>query len=185
MTDERPSLLFVDDDDTLRRLMARELAAHGYDVRTAKSVDDAKCVAEGDPPEFAVVDLRMPGASGLELIDALLALDAATRIVILTGWGSVPTAVDAIKRGAVAYLQKPVVLAELLAALTVEAKTPATSAQSAKSAAEALPSLARQEWEYIHRVLDEQDGNISSAARILKTHRRSLQRKLQKHPPTD
>lgn len=192
MSNERPSLLFVDDDDTLRRLMARELAERGYDVRVAKNVDDARAQALLDPPEFAVVDLRMPGASGLDLVDSLLELDAETRIVILTGWGSVPTAVDAIKRGAVAYLQKPVALEELVAALSSSSSskssstsTSSSSTSSTSSTSSELPSLARQEWEYIHRVLAEQDGNISAAARILKIHRRSLQRKLQKHPPHD
>ncbi len=173
------SLLLVDDDVTLRTLMARELKERGFDVRVAGDVAAATTLATEDPPELAVVDLRMPGASGLDLIDTLLALDAHTRVVVLTGWGSVPTAVEAMRRGAAHYLQKPVSLDDLVAALSTEASSASTSSGPASE----LPSLARQEWEYIHRVLAECGGSISAASRQLKIHRRSLQRKLQKHPP--
>lgn len=174
------SLLIVDDDATLRSLLARELAERGFDVRVAGDVPAALALATDDPPELAIVDLRMPGASGLELIDALVALDAHTRVVVLTGWGSVPTAVEAMRRGAAHYLQKPVSLDDLVAALSSEPPAPAPPPNSSTSE---LPSLARQEWEYIHRVLAECGGSISAASRQLKIHRRSLQRKLQKHPP--
>ena len=190
-----PSLLLVDDDVTLRALLARELAERGFEVRVAGDVASAAALAADDPPELAVVDLRMPGGSGLELIDVLLGLDAHTRIVVLTGWGSVPTAVEALQRGAAHYLQKPVGVDELVAALTPDPPSPTASSSSSSSLSSSLsssssslssvelPSLARQEWEYIHRVLAECGGSISAASRQLKIHRRSLQRKLQKHPP--
>jgi two-component system response regulator RegA len=190
------SVLLVDDDTVLRERLARGLREHGFDVRTAADVHEALEAARTDPPELVVADLRMPGPSGLTLIELLLAIEPATRIVMLTGWGSVPTAVEALQKGAAHYLQKPVTLKELIAVLvpdeapspqvtTMKTTTTATktTGPGATAAAE-VPSLARQEWEYIHRVLAECDDNISEAARRLGLHRRSLQRKLQKLPPT-
>lgn len=181
MTDETPatipqSVLVVDDDDAFRTRVARGLTERGFDVRTASNATEALQVARNDPPEFAVVDLRMPGGSGLPLIEGLRALDPTTRVVVLTGWGSVGTAVDAMKRGATHYLQKPVTLDTLVGALLGEEKPPAAPDDG-------LPTLARQEWEYLQRVMAECGDNVSEAARRLHMHRRSLQRKLQKRPP--
>ncbi len=181
MTDDKAgvipqSVLVVDDDDAFRTRVAKGLVDRGFDVRTAANVDEALREARADPPEFAVVDLRMPGGSGLSLVGELKALDPATRVVVLTGWGSVGTAVDAMKRGATHYLQKPVTLETLVAALLGE-ESPAAAPE------EGLPTLARQEWEYIQRVMAECGDNVSEAARRLRMHRRSLQRKLQKRPP--
>jgi two-component system response regulator RegA len=170
------SVLVVDDDDAFRTRVAKGLAERGFDVRTAGNASEAMDVARKDPPEFAVVDLRMPGASGLTLIDELRALDPTTRVVVLTGWGSVGTAVDAMKRGAVHYLQKPVTLDTLVGTMLGEDQQPGEPAQD-------LPTLARLEWEYIQRVMAECADNVSEAARRLHMHRRSLQRKLQKRPP--
>lgn len=176
---ESQSVLLVDDDEVFRERLKKSLVERGFDVRCAHDVPSALINASADPPELAVVDLRMPGPSGLSLVDSLIALDPATRVVVLTGWGSVATAVEAMKRGAVHYLQKPVALAEVLAALAA----PSSTSTLTTSSTETLPSLARQEWEYIHKVLGECDDNISEAARRLGLHRRSLQRKLQKLPP--
>lgn len=177
MSDDRgPSLLLVDDDEAFRERAAKALAARGWDVRTAADVASGWELAQQDPPEHAVVDLRMPGESGLVLVDRLRELDPHTIVVVLTGYGSVPTAVDAMRRGATHYLQKPVLVTELDAALRGE-----VSGTGDRELAP--PSLARAEWEYIQRVMEEVDGNISEAARRLGIHRRSLQRKLQKHPP--
>jgi len=173
----RPTILLVDDDEVFRERLRRALDERGYAVQTAGDVSTALALAEAEPPEYAVVDLRMPGPSGLTLVEALRALDAGTHVVVLTGWGSVATAVDAMKKGATHYLQKPVSLDELLAALRGETPEATTTDDVA------LPSLARQEWEYIHKVLGECGDNISEAARRLGLHRRSLQRKLQKLPP--
>lgn len=175
MTD-RISVLVVDDDERFRERLAAALSRRGYDVRTADGPLTAEALATEEPPEAAVVDLRMPEGSGLNLIDTLLALDPHTRVVVLTGYGSVPTAIDAIRRGAVHYLQKPVDAKVLEAALRgAELSVPVE--------VDDTPTLARQEWEYIQRVLTACDDNISEAARRLGIHRRSLQRKLQKTPP--
>jgi len=188
---EAQTVLLVDDDDVFRERLQKSLLERGFDVRSARDVPSAIAAATSDPPELAIVDLRMPGPSGLTLVEALITLDPATRVVVLTGWGSVATAVEAMKLGAVHYLQKPVGIAELLAALVGE-NTPAASLPGSgaattptpmTSSADLLPSLARQEWEYIHKVLGECEDNISEAARRLGLHRRSLQRKLQKLPP--
>jgi two-component system response regulator RegA len=173
--DARPTLLLVDDDDTFRSVLARALASRGLEVCAAASVDDAMDLAAADPPELAVVDLRMPGGSGLELVRHLRSLDAQTRVVVLTGYGSIATAVEAMKLGATNYLAKPADADQVLAALGVT--------DGATLGAAETPSLARVEWEHIQRVLQDCAGNVSEAARRLGLHRRSLQRKLGRTPP--
>jgi two-component system, response regulator RegA len=170
------SLLLVDDDTTLRERMARAFQARGYDVRTAGSTEEALGCVKQDPPELAIIDLRMPGRSGLELLREMLAADPATRVLVLTGYGSIATAVQATRQGAIGYLSKPAGIEEILAAFDNPEGPPASTTLEA-------PSLARVEWEHIHRVLADCDDNISEAARRLGIHRRSLQRKLQKYPP--
>lgn len=174
-----PSLLLVDDDDVLRERLGRALRERGYDVRTASHYDEAIALAQADSPEMAVVDLRMPGTSGLELIRDLKAIDASTRIVMVTGYGSIANAVDAVKLGADHYLSKPADADDIVAAF---ARAEAPPLEPPPTEYEA-PSLARAEWEHIQRVLSDVAGNISEAARRLGIHRRSLQRKLQKYPP--
>lgn len=178
---ERPTLLLVDDDEVFRTRLARALGDRGYEVRTAGNFDDACALAAQDSPELAVVDLRMPGRSGLELVKELRALDATTRVVVLTGYGSIATAVEAMKLGAVHYLPKPADADDVIAAFQRNAGG-AGSEKPEKHELEA-PSLARAEWEHMQRVLADCDGNVSDAARRLGLHRRSLQRKLQKDPP--
>ncbi len=173
---ERPSLLLVDDDQAFRQVLASAFAARDFYVRAAKDVAEAVVLAQEDPPEYAVVDLKMPGPSGLELVQRLKALDENTRIVVLTGYASVATAVEAIKLGAVHYLAKPADADEIIAALHKDAGD-ATIPVKAKPL-----SAARMEWEHIQRVLAECDGNISETARRLRMHRRTLQRKLAKRP---
>lgn len=172
------SLLLVDDDETLRERLARALERRGYQVRTAASADEALALARAHPPRYAVIDLRMPGRSGLELLRELRLLDASCQALILTGYGSIPTAVEATRLGAVGYLQKPVDALDVAAALGRLEGTSGTDAALIET-----PSLARAEWEHIHRVLADCGGNVSEAARRLGIHRRSLQRKLQKYPP--
>lgn len=176
--DDRPSLLIADDDETFRERLARALRARGYDVRTAADYESAIASANADSPQLAVVDLRMPGRSGLELVRELVAIDPATKVVVLTGYGSIATAIDAIRLGAIHYLPKPADADEILAAFT-RGETPPLTAQPGFPA----PSLARAEWEHINRVLSDCGGNISEAARRLGIHRRSLQLKLRKYPP--
>lgn len=178
--DDRPSVLLVDDDQAFRERLARAFSGRGYDVRAATDYDAAMESAKTDSPEFAVIDLRMPGRSGLELAQDLLALDPATRIVLLTGYGSIATAVEAIRLGAVNYLSKPADVDDILGAFARGAAPPLRPPDPGYEP----PSLARAEWEHINRVLSDCSGNISEAARRLGIHRRSLQRKLQKHPPS-
>jgi two-component system, response regulator RegA len=172
---EAHSVLVVDDDDVFRTRLGRAFTDRGFEVRTAKSAEEAIALAQQDSPEFAVVDLRMPGASGVDVVRELHAIDPASVVVMLTGYGSIATAVEAIRAGAVHYLSKPVDVDEILAAFSGKA-TP-----NAGVGVE-VPSLARVEWEHIQRVLSDCEGNISQAARLLGLHRRSLQRKLSKDP---
>jgi two-component system, response regulator RegA len=175
---EQPSLLLVDDDATFCGVLSRALEKRGFAVTVAHSVEEATPLAQGNPPEYAVVDLKMDGASGLVLIRILHELDPATRIVVLTGYSSIATAVEAIKLGATQYLAKPANADEIVAAFGHSA-----SADIQLNAQP--PSVERLEWEHIQRVLNENQGNISATARALNMHRRTLQRKLGKRPVND
>jgi two-component system response regulator RegA len=170
-------MLVVDDDDALRERLARAFVDRGLEVRSAPDGTKAVALAREDSPELAVVDLKMPGAlSGLDVVRELCAIDPSTRVVVLTGYGSIATAVEAMRLGAVNYLPKPADADEVLGAFD--------GPKGAANGTEPLaPSLARAEWEHINRVLGDCTGNISEAARRLGIHRRSLQRKLQKYPP--
>ena len=172
---EKPSLLLVDDDATFRTVLSRALEKRGFAVTTAESVEQALPLASASPPEYAVLDLKMEGASGLVLVQKLHELDPATRIVMLTGYASIATAVEAIKLGATQYLSKPANADEIVAAFghLASADLP-LNAQP--------PSVERLEWEHIQRVLRENGDNISATARVLNMHRRTLQRKLSKRP---
>jgi len=138
-------------------------------------------MARQESPELAVVDLRMPDGSGLELLKALKEIDPATQVVMLTGYGSISTAVQAVRLGASHYVPKPADADDILAAFE-KAQQPAAPPTPGTIDFQP-PTLARAEWEHINRVLGDCGGNISEAARRLGIHRRSLQRKLQKHPP--
>lgn len=177
--DEAPSLLLVDDDTTLRERLARVLRERGYEVRTAANYSEALAAAREDSPELAVVDLRMPGPSGFELLRDLKTIDPQTRIVVLTGYGSIATTVEAMRLGAVHYLQKPADADEIIAAFA-RSDTPSAHASDTDYS---VPSLERVKWEHINRVLTDSAGNVSEAARKLGMHRRTLQRLLQKYPP--
>lgn len=169
-------LLLVDDDATLRRVLAAALEKRGYDVMAAADAEAAQAHARTRTPDCAVVDLNLPGVSGLKLVEALVALDAAMRIVVLTGYASVSTTVEAIKLGATHYLAKPANADEVMAALYHDAA-------DADVAAPSQPlSLKRLEWEYIQRCLRANNGNVSATARQLGMHLRTLQRKLDKRP---
>jgi two-component system, response regulator RegA len=174
-----PRLLVVDDDRVLRERLARAFRDRDYEVAAAADVDEAMQAATQQAPAMAVVDLRLPGGSGLELVRRLLALDPAMRIVVLTGYGSIATAIEAIRFGATYYLHKPADADEIVAAFA-RGEAPAATPPDGDHP---TPSLARAEWEHINRVLSDCGGNVSEAARKLGVHRRSLQRKLQKFPP--
>lgn len=178
MTGERASLLLVDDDPTFCAVLGRALEKRGFAVTVAHSVEQALPLAQAGPPAYAVADLRMGGASGLALVQALHALDPDTRIVVLTGYASIATAVEAIKLGATQYLAKPANADEIVAAF---GHNPSSGAPLSAQP----PSVERLEWEHIQRVLHENDGNISATARALNMHRRTLQRKLMKRPSAE
>ena len=175
-SEELPHLLLVDDDATFTRVMARAMARRGFRVSTAASADEGLALAQQDLPEFAALDLKMDGDSGLVLLPKLLELDPEMRVVILTGYSSIATAVEAIKRGACNYLCKPADADDVLAALLSE------HADLDTLVPENPMSVDRLQWEHIQRVLTENAGNISATARALGMHRRTLQRKLQKRP---
>lgn len=172
------SVLLVDDDERFRERLAEGFVDRGWEVRQSADGKEAICLANDDSPEFAVIDLRMPEMGGLELLKALHEIDPATRILVLTGYGSIATAIEAVRRGAVHYLTKPAGLREIIQSLHH-----GTEGHMEPDEHEApVPSLARAEWEHIQRVLTDCDGNISKTAKLLGLHRRSLQRKLSKFP---
>jgi two-component system response regulator RegA len=159
--------------------MGQALAKRGFNIQTAHNVDEAIKLSEKHAPEYAVVDLNMPGPSGLVLVKHLIAIDPHTRIVMLTGFSSIATAVEAIKLGATHYLSKPADADEVIAAFDREGGN-----SDVKVTSQPL-SVNRLEWEHIQKVLNDHDGNISATARALNMHRRTLQRKLQKRPKKD
>ncbi len=179
MSEAPRSLLIVDDDEAFRTRLARAFRDRGLDVRCAAHAAEALPFARAESPELAVVDLRMPGASGLDLVSQLKEIDPATNVVVLTGYGSIATALEAVRRGATHYLTKPADADDILAAFERAQLPPGASPTSL---GDEVPSLARAEWEHINRVLSDCGGNISQAAKLLGIHRRSLQRKLAKFP---
>lgn len=172
-------LLIVDDNLVFLQTLERSMQRRGFEVGTATCSDTAMLQARQEIPDRVVLDLNLGGESGLHLIPRLLDVCPAMRIVVLTGYASIATAVEAIRLGAANYLPKPADTDEILAAF----ERPAGSLGDAKPL-QANPMSVRQlEWEHLQRVLLEHDGNISAAARALGLHRRSLQRKLRKHAP--
>lgn len=172
----QPVLLLVDDDEVYCQVLGDALRKRNYAVSIAHNLADALELARQTEPEYAVVDLRIGTESGLELVRQLSELDENTRIVMLTGYASVATAVESIKLGAVHYLTKPATAAEIVAALHRD-----EGDASIEPAGQPL-SIKRLEWEHLQKVLAEHNGNISAAARALNMHRRTLQRKLLKRP---
>ena len=173
---DHPRLLLVDDDETFCAVLSQALKRREYDVLVAQNVAQGVEIAEQNLPEFAVIDLRIGYDSGLELVKKLKDLDANTHIVMLTGYASIATAVEAIKLGATHYLTKPADADEIVNALNRK------KGDTSVSVKERPLSVKRLEWEHLQKVLMEHDGNISAAARALGMHRRTLQRKLDKRP---
>lgn len=167
--------LLVDDDDLYLRTLQRSLQKRGFTVMLAHSVADAVAVAQEHRPAFALIDLRLGKDSGLALIEPLKAVREDMRILLVTGYASIATAVEAIKRGADNYLTKPVTADAIVRALNDEMESDSTAENT-------MVPLSRVEWEHIQQALSETQGNISAAARLLGMHRRSLQRKLAKRP---
>ncbi len=172
-------ILVVDDEDFFRERLNRAFVRRGYATSSASCYDEAMAIIRKEQPAMAVVDLKMPGKSGLLLVKDALAIVPELRIVVLTGYGSIATATEAIRLGAISYLAKPADIDEVLQAFAGD-----NSLKLAGSSKEILPpSLARVEWEHIQRVLADCDDNISCAAKKLGIHRRTLQRKLYKYAP--
>ncbi|MCW5571725.1 MAG: response regulator [Steroidobacteraceae bacterium] len=170
-----PLGLLVDDDDLYLRTLQRSLRRRGFTTLLARGVDDAVTAAREHRPAFALIDLRLGRDSGLALIEPLKAAREDMRILLVTGYASIATAVEAIKRGADNYLTKPVTADTIVRALNDESENDTMPENT-------MVPLARVEWEHIQQALAETQGNISAAARLLGTHRRSLQRKLAKRP---
>ena len=171
-----PTLLLVDDDDAFRSAMSAALARRGFAVTDAPNAARAEEEALKQVFEVALVDVRMPGQSGIDLVATLRRIDEGTRIVVLTGYGTITNAVQAMRAGAADYLTKPVDAATCERALLGRDAF-------AKGDEDELPSLDRVEYEYLQRVLADCGGNVSEASRRLRMHRRSLQRKLTRLPP--
>jgi two-component system, response regulator RegA len=176
MPAERGRLLIVDDDAPFADTLARAMRRHGYDPFVAHSTDAALAAARADTPAAAIVDLRIGAQNGLDLVAPLRNLCPTMRLVILTGYASIATAISAIKLGADNYVPKPVTAKALIGALDGSSSPQGAAGPSAPM------SPRRLEWEHIQRVLADNGGNISATARALKMHRRTLQRKLAKRP---
>ena len=169
--------LLVDDDSLYLQTLQRSLQKRGLTTLTATNVAEALQIANTRPLDFALLDLRLSSESGLALIEPLRRGHPKIRIVLMTGYASVATAVEAIKRGADNYLLKPTTVETILRTLAATATdTPPPEPQPT------MTPLSRLEWEHIHQALAETNGNVSAAARLLGMHRRSLQRKLAKRP---
>tara|TARA_B110000444_G_C18735848_1_gene545572 strand:- start:178 stop:723 length:546 start_codon:yes stop_codon:yes gene_type:complete len=173
-------LLLVEDDEVFSRVMTRALSHRDYDVSNAANEDEARVLINSKQFDYAILDLNLGGHTSLGLISPLKQRNPSSRILILTGYASITTAVEAIKLGADNYLAKPADADEILSAL-LDSKQADTPAVPDSTQLEPM-SVRRLEWEHIQKVLNENNGNISETARQLKMHRRTLQRKLQKRP---
>ena len=173
---EDRSLLIVDDDDPFRDRLSRAMEKKGFQVKDAKNVDNAIKLVRSSPPNFAVVDLRLEGGNGLDIVKEINNVKKDSRIVMLTGYGNLPTAVAAIKSGAIDYMAKPEDADDLEAALLADPDSKAKPPENPMSA-------DRVKWEHINRVFELCNRNVSETARRLKMHRRTLQRILSKRSP--
>jgi two-component system response regulator RegA len=178
-TKEKQAALIVDDDEVFRRSMCRAFSLRGWEAYEAADAHRALAAAREFSPDLAVVDLRMPRESGLDIVRLLRGLDATLFILMLTGYGSIATALEAVKCGANHYLTKPVDVDQIVSVYN------GLHNASGSAPLAPVPSLARVEWEHIQRVLADCGGNISQTAKLLGMHRRSLQRKLNKIPPRE
>ena len=170
------SLLIVDDDNPFRQRLARAMEKKGFQVNQAESVEKGISQARNTPPAFAVVDLRLNDGSGLEVIKEIRKLKRDSRVIMLTGYGNIPTAVAAVKAGAIDYIPKPADADDVESALLALPEAKAVPPENPMSA-------DRVKWEHIHRVFELCNRNVSETARRLKMHRRTLQRILSKKSP--
>jgi len=170
------TLLIVDDDDPFRNRLGRAMETKGFKVSLAKSIEEGLISVRKAPPGFAVVDLRLQDGNGLDVIEEIHKLKPESRVVMLTGYGNLPTAVSAVKSGAIDYLAKPADAEDVEAALLAEPNSKAQPPENPMSA-------DRVKWEHIQRVFELCNRNVSETARRLKMHRRTLQRILSKRSP--
>jgi len=184
-------LLIVEDDSAFANTLKRRMEKHGYSCWLADNINDALLACHRHMPEFILLDMKLHDESGLNLIIPLRKLLPHSRIILLTGFASIATAVDAIKLGADDYLTKPVDTQTLLSALAkIDSNSPlkiSTSSSNVRQDIQSEPTLSTEqvEWEHIQQVLKFNSGNVSATARQLSMHRRTLQRKLQKKPTTN
>ncbi len=167
------TILLVDDDEVFRTRLARALRSRGYLVQEACDYESALSKIDEERADKAVIDLRIPGGSGLQVLESLKQKQNLCEALVLTGYGTIGTAVEAMKLGAKNYLSKPTHTDAILEAFDID---------SARSQEKDVPTLSQVEWEHMQRVVQDCDGNITQAAKLLGLHRRSLQRKLQKKP---
>ncbi|MCG8673214.1 MAG: response regulator [Pseudomonadales bacterium] len=177
--------LLIDDDEVFLATMSRSLSRRGELVLSANNGEEALRLVAEKKPSRILLDLNLEEESGLQLLPQILKLHPVAHVILLTGYASVATAVEAMKKGAVNYLCKPATASDVLAAFAAEsADVENDSSENESEESEMAPiSIPRLEWEHIQRVLQENDGNISATARALGMHRRTLQRKLQKRSP--
>jgi two-component system response regulator RegA len=173
-------VLVVDDDQVFRDRLCRAFRNRGCEAYESCTAAGTLQIAGTVSPDLVLLDLKMPGLNGLDLIQQIKKVDATIAVIILTGYGSIATAMQALKLGADHYLSKPADAEQILAAYV-----DLTQGSMPKQTPTAVPSLARVEWEHIQRVLSDCSGNITQAAKLLGIHRRSLQRKLAKYPPAN
>ena len=173
---EEKSLLILDDDRPFRERLARAMQARGFDVKIAETVREGIAIVKESPPAFAVVDLKLDDGNGLDVVESLHEMRPSARVVVLTGFGNIATAVAAVKFGAIDYLSKPADADDILGALLAPPGTKPSPPENPMSA-------DRVRWEHIQRVFEQCDRNVSETARRLKMHRRTLQRILGKHAP--
>jgi two-component system response regulator RegA len=174
MKAETSSILIIDDDDVFRRRLGKAFLARGLNCFEACTGDEGIAIAEREKPQRIVLDLRMPGLNGMSVLERLKQILPNVHIVILTGYGSISTAVDAVRIGALNFITKPAHADQILQAF--EQEVPKISSPLE------VPTLEQVEWDHLQRVLDDHNGNITLAAKALQMHRRTLQRKLLKAP---
>lgn len=170
-------MMLVDDDEVLRSTLARAFQSRGFEVIIASNHGEVLVLLKSQSPDFAVVDLKMPGESGMTVLKSILEHSPDTKSIVLTGYGSIANAVEAMRLGAVNYVTKPADADQILSALDAQ-PSGETESEDIQS-----QSLAQSEWNHIQKVLSDCDGNITHAAKILDIPRRTLQRKLKKRAP--
>lgn len=173
------NILVVDDDEAFCQVMQRALTRRGFHVETRVNIAGAECAVNERNFQKALVDLKIAQESGLALIRSLKTINPPIEIIMLTGYSSVSTAVEAIKLGALNYFSKPIDIDEVLNAFSNN------NLKTDQPALISTPTLDRVEWEHIQKILNDHKGNISATARVLGMHRRTLQRKLRKRPPSN